>query len=199
MSGPGAPTPPAAPHGGGPVVVGLSIPVPAPYDAALAAWRHDTGDPLADKIAPHITVIPPTPVAAGEVATLLCDLRSRCDRYPAFPVRLRGTGTFRPVSNVVFVSVSDGIADCEMLADLLSVGPLTAPRDFPYHPHVTVAHDVHPTLLDLVHDGLADFRADFTVDAVWAHQQLPDGSWEPLDRLGLRDPLALDSDSDAAT
>ena len=39
-------------------------------------------------------------------------------------MRLRGTGTFRPVSPVVFVNVAEGISRCELLADAVRRGPL---------------------------------------------------------------------------
>src|SRR3712207_8607561 len=45
-------------------------------------------------------------------------------------------------SDVVFVAVARGIGNCELLADDVRRGPLARSLTFPYHPHVTVAHDV---------------------------------------------------------
>ena len=57
-----------------------------------------------------------------------------------FAIHLRGTGTFRPVSPVVFVTLAEGISQCEQLADAVRRGPLDMDLEFPYHPHVTIAH-----------------------------------------------------------
>ena len=59
---------------------------------------------------------------------------------PPFDIHLRGTGTFRPVSPVVFVTLAEGISGCEVLADAVRQGPLEVDLHFPYHPHVTIAH-----------------------------------------------------------
>ena len=60
-----------------------------------------------------------------------------------FTLHLRGTGTFRPVTQVVFVAVAAGISECELLAAAIRAAPeLHREARFPYHPHVTVAQDV---------------------------------------------------------
>jgi len=61
-----------------------------------------------------------------------------------FEIQLRGTGSFRPVSPVVFVALAAGISDCERLESAIRRGPLARALKFNYHPHVTVAHDVSP-------------------------------------------------------
>lgn len=161
--------------------MGVSIPIPAPYADELRGWRRRSGDRLADLVAPHITLVPPTPVPAADLPRLMEALRDRCGAHVAFDVRLRGTGSFRPVSDVVFVAVAEGIASCELLAaDLLGIDGLCVSRQFPYHPHVTVAQDVTAAALDTVFDGLEGFRADLTVDEVWVHRQEADASWTPL-------------------
>ena len=75
-----------------------------------------------------------------------------------FDMVLSGTGTFRPVSPVVFVQVSRGIPSCEALERAVRSGPVERPLDFPYHPHVTVAHHLDEAALDRAFESLADFR-----------------------------------------
>lgn len=169
----------------GVVTIGLSIPIPAPFDGPLREWRRRAGDPLAEVVDPHITLVPPTEISAGALPQVVDELRERCAVLPAFSLRLRGTGTFRPVSDVVFVAVAEGISSCEVLADRLMVDELRAPRTFPYHPHVTVAHDVPGEALDEVFVGLEDFRADLHIGEVWAHRQEADGEWRPLTSFPL--------------
>ena len=64
---------------------------------------------------------------------------------------------------MVFVSLVEGISQCEQLADAVRRGPLDVDLDFPYHPHVTVAHHLPDDRLDLAFTELADFECQFTV------------------------------------
>lgn len=169
----------------GQITLGLSIAIPPPFDAELRDWRRRAGDPLADQVNPHITLVPPTPVLSSSLERILGSVRERCAQVPEFALKLRGTGTFRPVSDVVFVSVAEGISSCEILAERLMIDELRGCRSFPYHPHVTVAHDVPPAALDEVFEGLERFRADLVVDEVWAHRQDADGAWHPLTSFPL--------------
>ena len=98
----------------------------------------------------------------------------------SFWLTLRGTDTFRPVSPVVFVVVSRGIAGCDALQQRVRTGPLRRDLKFPYHPHVTVAHDLEDAALDRALSTLDGFQARFEVakfglylhgtDGVWRHQ-----------------------------
>jgi 2'-5' RNA ligase len=92
-------------------------------------------------------------------------------------MHLAGTDTFRPVSEVVFVTVARGMAQCERIASQVRTGPLARPLNFPYHPHVTVAHDVPTDMLDMACAGLSDLQAEFRVDSFTEFEQLPDGAW----------------------
>ncbi len=77
-------------------------------------------------------------------------------------MHLRGSGTFRPVSPVVFVPLARGISECERLEAQVRSGPLARETLFPYHPHVTVAHDLDEPALDAAFDALATYDARFT-------------------------------------
>ena len=94
--------------------------------------------------------------------------------------RLRGTGTFRPVTDVVFVAVAAGIRECELIASAISEAPqLRRDARFPYHPHVTVAHEVHDQLLDQAFDELATYDARFRVWGFSLFEKGADGVWRP--------------------
>ena len=49
---------------------------------------------------------------------------------------------------------------------------------FPYHPHVTVAHLPDDVLLDRAFEGLAAFDCAFTVDAFHLYVHDPDLGWK---------------------
>lgn len=142
--------------------LGVAIAIPEPWGTRLQDYRTAIGDATATLIPTHVTLVPPT--GSDDLDEVDSHLRAAAQRYPAFPLHLRGTGTFRPVSPVVFVSVVEGISDCEQLASEVRSGPLDQELDFPYHPHVTVAHHLAGDVLDRAFDELADFECRFEVD-----------------------------------
>ena len=159
--------------------IGVSIAVPEPFGAALQAFRVSLGDAPARQIPTHITLVPPAEVAEDSLERIEVHLRQAAALQQPFRVRLRGTGTFRPVSPVVFIGVVDGIAGCETLAAATRSGPLAVEARFPYHPHVTVAHDVASDQLDRAFSELAGFEADFEVDRFWLYVHDEEIGWRP--------------------
>lgn len=162
------------------MTIGVTIEVPEPLQSRLRRARVSFGDALGETVPAHITLLGPTEIAASsldEVHEHLLDVASRAE---AFPVELRGTGTFRPVSPVVFVQVARGISSCEQLEKQVRSGVLMRELTFGYHPHVTVAHGVPEEALDRAYDELADFRAAFLADAMSLAILGPDDEWRPV-------------------
>ena len=167
------------------VVIGVVVTVPVPHSGLLAAARLDSGDPEARTIAPHVTLLGPVVVRRDEVADVDRHLTDVAGRHGPFVVHLRGTGTFRPVSPVVFVALARGIADCEQLARATRSGPLDGVSRFPYHPHVTVAQDVDDQALDAVEEQLDDYDGTFVVTAIDRYVNDEDGMWRPVRSFAL--------------
>lgn len=167
------------------VRIGIAIEVPEPFATELQDARARFGDPLARAIPPHITVVGPTVVDESVLPAVCEHLEKVVGDVPAFRVHLRGTGTFRPVSPVVFVTVVEGIAECEILEQAVRTGVLDQDLRFSYHPHVTVAHEVPDAALDRAFDELAGYEAEFHVDAVWQYEHGDDGVWRPQRRFPL--------------
>lgn len=161
------------------LTLGVAIPVPAPWAEQLVGWRSRVGDPAAARVPPHVTLLPPTEVPAASMPDIEAHLAATAAAFPPFEMHLSGTGTFRPVSDVVFVVVAAGIAQCERLESAVRSGPLARETRFPYHPHVTVAHDIPPDGLDRAYTGLAGFEARFPVPAFSVFEQETGGVWVP--------------------
>lgn len=176
---------PAAPSR---TVLGVAIAIPDPLGALLTQWRIKVGDPLAQLIPPHVTLLPPTDVSDIPADDVRKHLEAVGKRHAPFQLHLTGTGSFRPVSQVVFVAVAEGISSCEILAADIRSKLLFHPLDYPYHPHVTIAHDVPPDMLDLAYGGLADVDTRVDVDSFYAFARDPSGRWLPSDRYELRGP-----------
>ncbi|PZR55096.1 2'-5' RNA ligase family protein [Xylanimonas oleitrophica] len=167
--------------------IGIAIEVPEPWSAQLQAARARFGDPLAGDIPPHITVVGPTVVDEAVLPAVWEHLEKVTADMPAFRVHLRGSGTFRPISPVVFVNVVAGIAECELLEQSARSGVLAQELRFNYHPHVTVAHEVPDEALDRAFEEMADFDAEFDVTALWQYEHGDDGVWRKQRRFALRD------------
>jgi 2'-5' RNA ligase len=160
--------------------IGVSVEVPEPWGTELQDYRVRLGDPTAGGIPTHITLMPPIDVDDDLLPVIQHHLEGVAEKTAPFDVRLRGTGTFRPVSPVVFVNVVQGISACEVLASDVRRGPLAVEARFPYHPHVTVAHHLDEPLLDKAFEELGSFDCRFTADhfSLYVHE---DGSgWTPV-------------------
>jgi 2'-5' RNA ligase len=165
--------------------IGISVAVPDPWGRQLQDYRVALGDPSARLIPTHVTLVPPYEVGGAEFAQVLEHLESVAAAAAPFRVHLRGTGTFRPVSPVVFVNVVDGIAACEQMAEQLRAGLTDADLRFPYHPHVTVAHELDEPLLDRAFAELADFEASFDVREIHLYEHDPVDGWRPTRSVAL--------------
>lgn len=159
--------------------IGVAVAIPEPWGKELQDYRESVGDASASLIPTHITLVPPTDLSEGELPVVEQHLADVAGEGEPFRVHLRGTGTFRPVSPVVFVSLAEGIAGCEQLADALRRGPLDVDLDYPYHPHVTVAHDVEASCLDRAFTELADFECTFEVEQFHLYVHDEGIGWRP--------------------
>jgi 2'-5' RNA ligase len=158
--------------------IGVAIAIPEPFGSQLQSMRSSFGDPLADAIPTHVTLLPPTELDPGSLDVVTEHLEKVAGRHQRFEMRLRGSATFRPVSPVVFVQLSTGIGECETLERDVRDGPLVGRTlDFPYHPHVTVAHHLPEVVLDAAQDRLADYTCRFVVDGFQLYLHGADGVW----------------------
>ena len=167
--------------------IGVAVGIPEPWGSQLDGHRLAAGDPMAALIPAHLTLLGPTEVDGSPAAAAKIDehLSAAAAEHRPFQLHLRGTGTFRPVTQVVFVAVANGIASCERLASDIRSGPLERELSYPYHPHVTVAHDVASAALDAVFEELAGFEARFPVDGFTLYEHNDDGRWHPQRRFPL--------------
>ncbi|WP_243719502.1 2'-5' RNA ligase family protein [Actinomadura sp. KC06] len=159
--------------------IGVAIPIPDPHGALLQAKRASFGDPLATAIPTHITLLPPTEVHESALGDIEDHLREIARTEEPFPIKLRGSGTFRPVSPVVFVALAEGIGGCERVQARVLSGPLARPLPFPYHPHVTIAHHLPDDVMDKAFKELAGYSADIDAWGFSLYEHGLDGVWRP--------------------
>ncbi len=165
--------------------IGVAISVPAPYGDELRSFRGALGDPQAAVVPSHITLLPPTEISQDLVPGIRDHLSLAAAANAPFSISLRGAATFRPISPVVFVQLSRGISACELLEQSVRSGPLLREVKFPYHPHVTVAHELSDELLDRAERELAGYEAQFQVTEFKLYQHAGDEKWQVVGNFPL--------------
>ena len=161
--------------------LGVILGFPPGIAEELQRWRASFGDPMATVIPAHITLVTTTPTQDWEAARE--HVREVARTQTPFMVTIAGTGSFRPVSPVVFINVEEGFGECVELHEKLQTGPLERELPFAYHPHVTIAHDVAPESLDEAETVLKDYRATFPVVSMGLYEHDADGIWQLREEL----------------
>jgi 2'-5' RNA ligase len=131
--------------------IGVAIPIAEPFGSELQKHRAEFGDPMAASIPTHVTLLPPTEIADDALAAI--------DEH--------------------LLAVAEGISSCEVLQSQVRSGPLAVDLRFPYHPHVTVAHDLDKEALDRAYDTLSEYDCAFDVPAFDRYEHGADGVWRP--------------------
>ncbi|MDQ4503621.1 2'-5' RNA ligase family protein [Sinomonas sp. ASV322] len=168
---------------GHPPLVGVILGFPEDVAEELRGWRASFGDPKAKLIPAHITLV--TTTATDDWDAAADHVRGIASRQAPFRVTIAGTGSFRPVSDVVFLKVAEGFEECVRLHAELQRGPLERELPFPYHPHVTVAHDVEVDRLDAAEEALKNYSTTFTVASMGLYEHDADGLWQLREELGF--------------
>ena len=169
--------------------IGVAIAIPEPWASQLQHYRASIGDTTAEKIPTHITLVPPTDLDdRAEVDAHLADVAAG---HEGFVVHLRGTGTFRPVSPVVFVTLVEGLSQCEQLAADVRRGPLAMDLAFPFHPHVTIAHHLGDPELDRAFEELSAFECTFPVTDFHLYVHDDEVGWQPDVSFALQSAPAV--------
>lgn len=170
-------------------VIGVAMAIPEPHGSFLQRYRESYGDPLAAAIPTHVTLLPPLRVPEDDLPAIEEHLRVLAQQEHPFDMELNGTATFRPVSPVVFVRVAGGGGECERVAAKVRSGPLAVDLSFPYHPHVTIAHDLAEDVLDRAQDELAGYTVRFQVWGFSLYEHGPDSVWRPQRDFPFGQPL----------
>jgi 2'-5' RNA ligase len=159
--------------------IGVAIDIPEPWGSELTRRRGEAGDPQAAYTPAHVTLLGPTEIFSEALPAIEKHLEAVASAQDPFTIHLRGTGTFRPITEVVFVTLAVGISECELLAGAIAAADgIHRDTRFPYHPHVTVAQDVPSDALDAVFDDLAGFSARFDVGSFTLFSHGGEGPWQ---------------------
>lgn len=157
--------------------LGIVIAVPEPWNTVVTNIRTAIGDPMAAKVPPHVTVMPPLAVPAELREEVFEHLRLVATQNRPFRISLGSANTFEPVSPVAYLQVLQGATQCEQLAEDVRSGPLDYALRFPYHPHVTLAQNLpRPALTKALELG-HNFEASWMVQGFRVDRVDSDGSY----------------------
>lgn len=162
--------------------VGVIITMPPDLADELGRWRSRYAKQDTIAVPAHITLV------SGRALVRWADaaqhVREVARNTTPFKVSLRGTGTFLPVSPVVFLNLVDGVQECRDLHELLLEGPVEHLLDFGFYPHLTIAHDLDAETMTRAQIEMADFAADFEVASIGLYDYADDG-WVLREELSL--------------
>lgn len=163
--------------------LGVVIPVPEPHRAQLHRWRVRHGSADSQQVAPHITLVTGSYLDSWEQAAEHVARTAR--DHPSFSVQLGAARSFRPVSQVVYLPLRSGAAQCHRLHTALLDGPLHHESQFEYHPHLTITQNVPDAQLDQALGELEAVQLSFPVTEIQLFD-MRQGQWN----LSAQFPLA---------
>lgn len=144
--------------------LGVIISLPPALSEQLSGWRARYAGKDAAVVPPHVTLISGRASDSWDAAA--AHVRQIAARAEPFTLALKGTGTFEPVSPVVFLNVVSGARECVELHEELLTGPVEHLLEFNFYPHLTVAHDLDADAMARAEAEMADFAAEFEVSSV---------------------------------
>ncbi len=122
--------------------VAVALLPPASISAKIQAVRSLLGDPRIDRIAPHLTLVPPVNLADQDVEQLQGLLRSVASATTPFTLRLGPMSSFSPDTPTLHLAVQGDLPALRALRDQLRVPPVNRPEVWPFTAHVTLRDSV---------------------------------------------------------
>lgn len=154
--------------------LGVIITMPPGLQAELGEVRTRYATPGSPIVPAHITLISGRSTSSWQEAA--DHVREVAKTVKSFTISLRGTGSFEPVSPVIFLNIVKGQTECVSLHEALLEGPIEHLVGFDYQPHVTIAHDLPEQTMQQAEIEMADFSADFAVESIGLYD-FHNGGW----------------------
>src|SRR5688572_20311112 len=125
--------------------LGVVLLVPQPLAKEIDGVRRALGDEARERIAPHITLVPPLNVAERDLPRAFTLVRTAASTIAPLSLRLGPAATFAPVNPVAYLKVGGEPQVLEALERLRAKcleGPLERTIDLEFVPHVTIANEL---------------------------------------------------------
>ena len=164
----------------------VALLVPPPFAERVDAVRAAVGDRSRERVAPHLTLVPPVNVNGERLGGAHDVLRQAGAVTRPFTLALGPPTTFLPDSPVLYLPVTGetGPAAVAGLRGRVFRPPLSREVDWPFVPHVTLADHLPEDRLHAAVAALADLTMEVTFDRVHllVERRRDDGTvaWESL-------------------
>ncbi len=176
--------------------LGVALLVPPPAAAEIDGLRRACGDGGLDRVAAHLTLVPPVNVNAVDLGRALAVLRDAAASV-AGPIdaALGPVTTFAPDTPVLYLAVrgdEEALARLQRLRDNVFRPPLARPLAWPFVPHVTLADEMDADRIAAATIALADYRTAVEFARVAVLQEgAPGRVWSPLADVRLGPPAIV--------
>ena len=171
--------------------VGVVLLLPPPAAAEIDALRRALGDEDVERLAPHLTLVPPVNVRDDDMASAHDLLRDAAHRTPAFTITLGPPRTFLPTNPVLFLEVGGDVAAVDALRDKVFRPPLERSLTWPFHPHVTLRDEAEEPRIRAAMEALADYRVEVRFEAVHLLREEEGRVWRPVFEAPFGEPAVV--------
>ena len=180
------------------VAVALLLPQPPARDVDVLRAALGAGD--LERVAPHLTLVPPGSLRAGDLPAALAVLRAAATASRPLTLVLGPVATFSPVTPTVHLAVDGAgadaaaeLSDLDRLQGAVNEGPFRRPVRHAFVPHVTLLeqaplHRISAARLALAHVAIAVRFPRLTLLSEVRGQDRagsPDRRWEPIADVDL--------------
>jgi len=142
----------------------------------------------------HVSLLPPRRLEGDELGAKE-RIGEVAEHHGPFTVKLGELRVF-PVTNVIYVELSQGQDELAAIHDALNGGALAYAEPFSYHPHITLGQELTPeqfdAALELCQKRWAEYKGprSFSVETITFVRNTGDCGWSDLQDVSLeRQPV----------
>jgi 2'-5' RNA ligase len=172
--------------------LGVALLLDPPVAYEVDGLRRALGDRSLDLVGPHLTLVPPVNVRAGDVLSAL-DVLRRAAHAQDGPLELvlGPVAAFLPASPVVYLRVSGpGAGALARLRQSVLAGPLLRTVRWPWVPHVTLSDGIAEDRIAAAVAALGSYTAELSLDRVVLMEEA-DRYWRPIADACLGRPTVI--------
>jgi 2'-5' RNA ligase len=172
--------------------LGVALLLDRPVSDAVDGLRRALGDPSIDRVAAHLTLVPPVNVGAGQFPDALAVVRAAAGAQAGpLLLTLGPPATFLPANPVLYLEVGGDLDALRRLRDAVFVPPLLRTLSWPWVPHVTLAESASEARIAAAVAALDRFAVVTSVACVTVLEEGRGRVWSPLADAFLGPPAVI--------
>jgi 2'-5' RNA ligase/GNAT superfamily N-acetyltransferase len=159
----------------------VALLVEPPLTDELQGLRRGLGDPSLDRVAPHLTLVPPVNVRSADLPQALLRIRKAAAAHDGpLHLTLGPITSFLPVNPVVYLAVSGDLDGLRRLRDAVFAPPLERKLSWPWVPHVTLADGIDEARIPAGLAALSDYTVPMAAERIVLLEEQTGRMWRPL-------------------